>query len=324
MLDRRSWIVPVVVAMFAMAIGLVLGSGPLRTALIGSLGTQVESLEDQVDAAERSAEEANIANDYGAAYIDATAPGLLNGALDGHVVATVAVDAADTDDLGAIELRFQEAGAKLGASVAIEPTWSDPNQSAFRAALAPQLAISVAGLDGTESVDEVFAHALAQALMPDRFPEGVDSETGVTGPDGEVGADRAEVLWTLLADAELVSGTRTEGADAVALVAGEAVTPEDATQLQATSSTTLAQVFAEYDVAIVAANGPEQDGDLASAIIKDPDDLGARISTVTWINTPYSQVSVALALQEQFAGWVGHYGPGEGRDAAPPPPAQTS
>lgn len=322
MRDRRSWVVPVVVAMFAMALGLVLGSGPLRTALIGSLGTQVDSLEDQVDAAERSAEEADVTNDYGAAFIDVRATELLNGALDGHVVATVAVDAPHADDLAAIELRFQEAGATLGASIAIEPTWSDPNQSAFRAALAPQLATSVAGLDGTEGVDEVFAHALAQALMPDRFPEGVDSETGVTGPDGEVGADRAEVLWTLLADAELVSGTRTEGADAVALVAGEAGTSDDSTHLQATSSTRLARVFAQYDVAIVAASGPDQDGDLASAVVKDVDDLGARVSTVTWVNTPYSQVSVALALQEQFAGWVGHYGPGEGRAAAPPPQAQ--
>lgn len=319
MRDRRGWVVPVVVAMFSVAIGLVLGSGPLRTALIGSLGAEVDSLESQVADAELAAERADVENDYGLEWIDATGSQLLTGTLNGGSVAIVSVDSADADAVDGIANRVADAGATVAASVTVESLWTDPNQSAFRAALAPQLAPSVVGLDGTETVDEVFAQALAQALVPaDRI-----TETGSEGQDDDGGpavdeGDRGQVLWTLLSDAGLVSGTRADDANAVVIVAGEPVANADESSLQATANLTLATVLTGYDVAMVAANGPDSDGDLVSRVLADTDVLAPRVSTVTWIQTPFSQVTVALALREQFDGWVGHYGPGQDRKAAPP------
>ena len=340
--DRRAWVIPTVVAMFALAIGLVLGSGPLRTALIGSLGTQVDSLEDQVATAELAADRANVTNEYGDEWVGATAPQLLGTALAGHSVALVSVDEPETDAVSGVQSRLTQAGATVAASVTIEPLWTDPNQSAFRAALAPQLAPSVAGLDGTESIDEVFARALAQALFPtlvldvggNADGETTDGETtdgDTTNGDKSVdnGAsaaskakERAGVLWTLLTDSGLVSGNLEGAADAVVMVAGEPPSDADESSLQATSNTTVVGVFAQYNAAIVAASGPDADGDLVASVLADAAVLAPRVSTVTWVDTAYSQVTVALALREQFDGWVGHYGPGEGREAAPPPLVQ--
>jgi len=323
---------PTVVAMFALAIGLVLGSGPLRTALIGSLGTQVDSLEDQVATAELAADRANVTNKYGDEWVGATAPQLLGTSLAGHSVAVVSVDKPQTDAVSGVQSRVTQAGATMAASVTIEPLWTDPNQSAFRAALAPQLAPSVAGLDGTESIDEVFARALAQALFPTLVLDGGGNAGGGTtggGTNGDKSVDngasaatkakeRAGVLWTLLTDSGLVSGNLEGAADAVVMVAGEPPSDADKSSLQAIANTTLVGVFAQYNAAIVAASGPDADGDLVASVLADAAVLAPRVSTVTWVDTAYSQVTVALALREQFDGWVGHYGPGEGREAAPP------
>lgn len=330
--DRRAWVMPTVVAMFALAIGLVLGSGPLRTALIGSLGTQVDSLEDQVATAELAADRANVTNKYGDDWVGATAPQLLGTSLAGHSVAVVSVDKPQTDAVSGVQSRVTQAGATMAASVTIEPLWTDPNQSAFRAALAPQLAPSVAGLDGTESIDEVFARALAQALFPTLVLDGGGNAGGGTtggGTNGDKSVDngasaatkakeRAGVLWTLLTDSGLVSGNLEGAADAVVMVAGEPPSDADKSSLQAIANTTLVGVFAQYNAAIVAASGPDADGDLVASVLADAAVLAPRVSTVTWVDTAYSQVTVALALREQFDGWVGHYGPGEGREAAPP------
>ncbi|WP_062213515.1 copper transporter [Demequina oxidasica] len=314
--DRRGWVVPVVVAMFAMAIGLVLGSGPLRTALIGSLGAQVDSLEEEVAAAELEADRANVTNDYGDDWVAGTAPQLLGSTLAGGNVAFISVDDADADAVSAAQGYVREAGGSVVASVTIESLWTDPNQSAFRAALAPQLAPSISGLDGTESVDELFAQALAQSLLP---PVSGGDEGELEVPPDAAAQDHAQVLWTLLTDADLVSGTRDGLANAVVMVAGETPAGEDETSLQATANITLASVVTQFDVAVVAANGPDVDGDLVSDVLADTDGLAQRISTVSWIQTSFSQVTVALALREQFDGWVGHYGPGEDSAAAPPP-----
>lgn len=331
--DRRAWVMPTVVAMFALAIGLVLGSGPLRTALIGSLGTQVDSLEDQVATAELAADRANVTNKYGDEWVGATAPQLLGTSLAGHSVAVVSVDKPQTDAVSGVQSRVTQAGATMAASVTIEPLWTDPNQSAFRAALAPQLAPSVAGLDGTESIDEVFARALAQALFPTLVLDGGGNAGGGTTGGGTTNGDksvdngasaatkakeRAGVLWTLLTDSGLVSGNLEGAADAVVMVAGEPPSDADKSSLQAIANTTLVGVFAQYNAAIVAASGPDADGDLVASVLADAAVLAPRVSTVTWVDTAYSQVTVALALREQFDGWVGHYGPGEGREAAPP------
>jgi hypothetical protein len=326
MRDRRGWVVPVVVAMFALAIGLVLGSGPLRTALIGSLGAQVDSLEGQVDEAELAAERANVENDYGQEWVDATAPMLLGEELSGRAVATIALDGADANATEGVARRIVDAGGSVAAAVTVAPLWTDPNQSAFRAALASQLAPSVIGLDGHEEVDEVFAQALAQSLMPTLVPQDGDGDDG-EGDDGEAAdseeelgaaADRAGVLWTLLSDAGLVTGEREAAADSIVLIAGEPAEDDAVAESQVASQATIATVLTQYDAALVAANGPDAEGDLVSTIIADTDVLAPRISTVTWINTPYSQATVALALREQLDGWVGHYGPGEGREPAPP------
>ena len=331
--DRRAWVMPTVVAMFALAIGLVLGSGPLRTALIGSLGTQVDSLEDQVATAELAADRANVTNKYGDDWVGATAPQLLGTSLAGHSVAVVSVDKPQTGAVSGVQSRVTQAGATMAASVTIEPLWTDPNQSAFRAALAPQLAPSVAGLDGTESIDEVFARALAQALFPTLVLDGGGNAGGGTTGGGTTNGDksvdngasaatkakeRAGVLWTLLTDSGLVSGNLEGAADAVVMVAGEPPSDADKSSLQAIANTTLVGVFAQYNAAIVAASGPDADGDLVASVLADAAVLAPRVSTVTWVDTAYSQVTVALALREQFDGWVGHYGPGEGREAAPP------
>ncbi|WP_062202540.1 copper transporter [Demequina salsinemoris] len=292
MTSFRYHVVSLAAVFLALAIGIVLGSGPMRTALVQSLGDQVDTLEQQADDAASEAqsaqEEAAIGNDY-ATELE---PFLLSGALSDVNVAIVSVaDPADSRVEAAREA-LVTAGATISADVTIEDAWTDSTQGTFRTALAEQLADQISDVDAsTASSDRLLAHALAQSLVP-------------TGD----ASDTSSVLLDLLKQADLVTGTVTGSADAIVVVAGDGDDDED---VRAAASDTLAGVVGVLDGYVegtVAAQGASATGDLASALRNVPDT--SEISSVTEVDTVYGRTAAALALVEQIAGGSGHYGAG--------------
>lgn len=304
MTDIRFHVVSLAAVFLALAAGIVLGSGPLRTALVGELSDEVTSLEAQVAETEAQValERDNAA--LGEQFVDEAATAIIGDALGGVNVALVVVAGAEPDAVEAQRQRIVDAGGTVTGVVTVDESWTDPDQSAFRSALAGQIADNVEDALGL-APDRLLAHALAQALV-DRAQGGDDVDATVASAESD--ASHAAVLLDLLREAELVSGTVSGASDAIVVVAGNGDDDGDARALQSTTLAHMAGVFADYDAAVVVAAGDDGDGSLARSI-RDSADTSPYVSTVSSGTTYYGRLSVVLAVAEQVHGGQGHYGP---------------
>src|SRR5690554_1529606 len=136
MKDFRYHVVSLTAVFLALAIGVVLGSGPMHNALVGDMSGQIEALESQVTEAQAEADSARALTSTAQEFANESAPTLLAGTLTDVSVGTVSTADAVAGDVTGIRDRLVQAGATVAADVTIEPTWMDPDQTAFRASLA--------------------------------------------------------------------------------------------------------------------------------------------------------------------------------------------
>ena len=319
MKDFRYHVVSLVAVFLALAVGVVLGSGPMRDAFVGGLTDQVDALEADLEQAQADAVAAQAQTSTGRQYADESAPLLLSGSLDRTQTATVQVASPDDDATAGVRDRLVQAGAVLSAELTIEEAWTDPAQTAFRSSLASTIAPNVVGVDDATSTSTVLAHALAQGLMPGVYPAGYgeDDLASTDFPDPAAATERSALLMDLLTEAGLVSGVATEPVEAFVLVAGTGDADESARADQSGVFGALATTLAGYTAGVTVASGPDATGDLPSAVLNSPD-ASAAVATVVEGTEYYGQISVPLALAQAIGGSVGHYGPGEDRVLVPP------
>ncbi|WP_152650283.1 copper transporter [Demequina aestuarii] len=321
MKDFRYHVVSLVAVFLALAIGVVLGSGPMRDALVGDLSDQISALEEESASARADAEAAQAQTTTAQQFTDEAAPSLLSETLLGVSVATVEVAEPESQDAAGVRDRLVQAGATVAGQIVIEDAWTDPDQTAFRSSLASTMAPNVVGVDDASSPTMVLSHALAQALMPGLLPPGTGEAdlAGTDFPDPANAAERSALLLDLLVEAGLVSGTTTAPIESFAIIAGPGPDDEAARAELSNTLAATAVVLTEYTPGVAVATGPDAPGDLASAVQNSPD-ASAVVSTVVEGTDRYGQISVPLAISQAFSGSVGHYGPGEGRTLVPPTP----
>ena len=199
----RALVVALVI--FAVAIGVLIGSGPLRASFRGDSGQLQELAEAQADA-KSAAQEASQGHDFA----DAAGPTAVRGLLEGHIVALVRTADATDDDVAAASARLTDAGAEVGAKVALTTAWTQEDRGPFRDALAQQINAALPSPQTGATSSQVLSTALAQSLAP-----------SIAAGDDLVGAaaqENADTMWTLLTDAELVTGERTGDNDMFLLV----------------------------------------------------------------------------------------------------------
>jgi len=196
----RSRALIVALAVFALAVGVLIGSGPLRAG-IGAGTSQAELLAE----ARADAEAAGELAAQGTDFADAVGPAAVAGLLDGHVVALVRTADASSEDLAAASARLADAGVTVGSTVALTDDWAGEDRAPFRIALAEQITAALPEPPAGATPQQVLSTALAQALAGgDEF----DAEA----------QERSDTLWALLTDAELVMGDRSADADLIVLV----------------------------------------------------------------------------------------------------------
>lgn len=318
MKDFRYHVVSLTAVFLALAVGVVLGSGPMRSALVGDLSDQIEGLEQQAATAVQDAESARALTATAQQFADDAAPTLLAGSLSQVSVGTVMAADAAVGDANGVRDRLVQAGATVSAEVTIEPSWTDPEQVAFRSSLAATMAPNVVGVDNESSTATVLAHALAQALMPGVLPPGAtEADLADTDfPDPESAADRSALLLDLLREAGLVSGSASAPVQALAIVVGSGPAEEGERVELSNAIAATATIFAQYTSGVAVASGPDQSGDVPSAVQNSPD-ASARVVTVVEGTEFYGQISVPLSLAYALNGTIEHYGPGEGRTLMP-------
>ncbi|MEO7746814.1 MAG: copper transporter [Actinomycetota bacterium] len=312
MIDFRYHIVSIVSIFLALAVGILLGAGPLQGNLGTTLTNQVSTLRQeksdlrtQLDAAQRQV-------DAGDAFATAITPDLVSARLGGYPIVVVTLPGADADTVTALTGVLAQAGGTVSGTVGITSAWTDPAKAGVRDELLTTLAPSAGESAGEVATPERRLGALlASALL-------VPKLTDVTRPDTTAAATLAA-----LKAADLVT---YDGDGPVAATLAVVVAPAPDAKVTDDRRTS--------DLAgwVALARGLDAAG-RGSAVVGVPDSAGTGgvvaavraeaatakvVSTVDDLGTPMGLIATVYALREQAAGAAGQYGVGAGASAVLP------
>ena len=124
-IDFRYHVVSLVAVFLALAIGIVLGAGPLQNTLGEQLSVQVDSLRDERNTALQDLADMQELVDSQLEFIDLLGPAVVDGLLAGSQVAVVTVGHVSPEALRAVTDGVADAGGQVTALAAVTPTWLD-------------------------------------------------------------------------------------------------------------------------------------------------------------------------------------------------------
>lgn len=309
MIDFRYHIVSLISVFLALAVGIVLGAGPLKETIGQSLTGQVNQLRQEKDTLRDERDSARRERGVEQSFVDYAAAELLADRLTGQRVAIVCLTAVPAATVQALDARLGQAGAVVTGQVVLTDAWTDPDPSAaqYRRQLSDLLAPHLNPAPPGATTDVTLATGLAQALT------GADSADPTKF--GESAKDLLGILTT--SDNALVTknGDLTGPADAIVVVAPLSKSaPKDSVQAARLAVVAAAQHESDGAVLVGDARGK---GSLVDALLADPT-LAATVTSVSGISATSAQVTVPMALAAQIGGKVGHYGHGDGETVLPP------
>ncbi|WP_182354828.1 copper transporter [Flaviflexus huanghaiensis] len=139
MVDFRYHLVSLIAVFMALAIGIVLGAGPLQNSIGSALNDQVESLRQSRDDARIVAQDAESRS---AAYregLESLAPDMVASTLDGQTVVVVTLPGTEDSVRETQVATLTAAGATVTGTVALTENMFSAERAAYRNALAGQL-----------------------------------------------------------------------------------------------------------------------------------------------------------------------------------------
>ncbi|WP_192796530.1 copper transporter [Serinicoccus kebangsaanensis] len=326
MIDFRYHLVSLVAVFIALAIGIVLGAGPLREGIsetlddeVAQLRTERAELRGQLEVQSRHATAKDEA-------VDLLSPRGVAGTLNGTRIATVLLPGADRNHVALLEDRVADAGGALVLRVEVDDSLEEGQVDQ---AVVDDLAGRLALPEPREGDQPTIGAVLAASLV------GADRE-------GEVGAWLAagerlqdEGLVDLAWQDVQAQVTDRRPPDVLLLVGGglsAAALAEEDPELERVLEVrqdlvagiaglehplVIASAGAEVDAL---AEGGGQDG-LVRAV-RDDGRLSDEVSTVDDLEAASGRAAAVLALAWELQGEAGHYGLGDGSEApvpAPPP-----
>ncbi len=316
MIDFRYHLVSLIAVFLALALGIVLGAGPLNQPLGDQLTGQVEELREDRDRLRTDLEVSRLETEHRDTFLDEIAPAALGSRLEGRAVAVIALPGAAADDVADVIRRLEQAGAGVTGQVQVTEAWTDPDTATFRSSFAGQILgyLDPVPDDGADP-GVILGTALAQALT--------------RGDSEGVPLDDAQTLLELLvsADSPLVEvvDEPEQAANATVLVGprpeerAEEVEPEpsevEEREQRLAAELALASGAATTAEGAVVAGSAATELDLISVIRES----GTDITTVDSITEVTGRMSVPMALAAAISGTVGHYGVGAEADAVVPP-----
>ena len=314
MIDFRYHIVSLISVFLALAVGIILGAGPLKESIGDQLTGQVDALRADKDTLRAELDASGTALNDTESFIAATAPSLLEGVLPGRRVAIVQTGEIDDAVYASVQQQILASGATVSARVQVTDAWTDPDQADTRQSYAASLAdyLDAAATDG---FDTTLARVLVSSL----------TEADPANPD--VFSSDAGLVREILVKGDLVEVLvdPQAPADAFVILTPTAKDADNATtsakdDLAAASAIEVKLVTAAQDGsegAVVAGAVPVQ-GDLIS-VIRTDSTLASSLTTVTDINSITGAVNVPLSLAARIGGQVGQFGFGAGATAPAPP-----
>jgi hypothetical protein len=303
MIDFRYHLVSIVSIFLALAVGIVLGAGPLKEDIGTRLTEQMTALRAEKTQLRTDLDTARRGTAARDTYSSAVAPAIMKNQLTGKTVALVITPGADADLVKNTTASLASAGARVGSTVTLTDTWADPAKRAFRNTMASQLAGLVKAPLGPSSPDQLAATVLTRTILV-----GKDKRTEPSGASARAALD---TLTT--GDLVKVAPEQIVRSSIVVILTGpvKGSTQQD-TDAQLTaylqlirsleaggSGTVVATVSNSADLTV--------SGDVVAAVRKDADLVNV-VSTVDDADLPMGQTTIVLALAQEHAGASGQYG----------------
>ncbi len=317
MIDFRYHLVSLVSVFLALAVGIVLGAGPLKDSIGTELNKSIDSLRQQKNQLNEELNTANTALQHRDDFIDAVTPSLVVGQLTSRAVVLLSLPGVVEDDVDPLADAIINAGGALTGRVGVTSAWTDPAKAEVRTKVVTDLASALPTGDAptTEETDVRLANLLAGALVGTGAGlVGERPKTSSTVLDRLRAADLIEIKGSI---AGLAGGAMVMApANAVDTAAGEVAPTKEALA----SYVSLAAAFDTASGGAVV-SGPASsatDGGVVTAIRND-EKVRAAVSTVDSGLTPMGVITAILAMRDQLTGGsTGAYGFGNGAEELMP------
>jgi len=322
-IDFRYHLVSLVSVFLALAVGIVLGAGPLRENLGDQLTKQVDALRKEKDDLRVANATKDASIEHRDDFVTGFTPRLVAGELTNRTVAVVRTPGVDDATVDTVVSTLGTAGGTVTAKVELTDAWTDPERRATREQVAAQLAAGVpggvAGDDPQARLDALLARALLSGAPagPDVVDDaaravltGLDTND-LVNVDGEV-TGRADIALVLVPGVPEATGQQ-----AAPQPSGEDLDP-------AGDFATLSRALDSYGGTVVSGPASSATADGLVAAVRKNDAAAREVSTVDSGTTPMGDVAAVLALRQQAEGRTGHYGFGNGATAPAPDAASAS
>ena len=300
MIDFRYHLVSLISVFLALAVGVVLGAGPLQNSLGTALNDQVTALRENRNATQAKLEQTETAVNERDSYITQAATSLLPGTLASKNVAMVLLPDAKAEDADAIAAQLKNAGATVTGRVSLTSTWVDLSRENYRSTFSGQVQGHL-GSTNSKDANGILGEALAKAL---------------TAND-----DSSRVLMDMLSVTVDKSGTPFISVDSTPTAAAEMIVvvgprPQASSGKGATVEASPGEdPKAAGRAPTVVVGSADGDGGVVGIIRSEK----AKVTTIDSVGQIAASVSTPLALASTRAGTTGHYGFDKGAEAVMPP-----
>lgn len=317
MIDFRYHLVSLISVFLALAVGIILGAGPLQGAIGETLTEQVDALRAERTELRTELDATQTALDGDERYIEAVGTQLVTGSLQDDRVAVVQLGEVSQDVHDGILNQLETAGANVVSDSVLTEAWTDSAEETSRETVADGLrsGLGVVAPEGDDPSATLGA-ALALAL------------TGSEGGDG--GTVRSSQATDLEAQLERFGfiepgDDQTEPAQALVLLVGSAGQPQETaggateeTEPTPDVWTAVTRAAQEVSGAAVLAGPTDEPGDTVQAV-RDDEEIAAEVTTVSGIDRLVGRINVPLAVAARLDGAVGQYGLEDDATAVLPP-----
>lgn len=292
MIDFRYHLVSLVSVFIALAIGVVLGAGPLGGTLGDTLNQQITGLREDKTALQQAVNNRDATITAQDNALTAVAPDLVANTLTGHTVSIVVLPGTNTTRVDATRALLDDSGAVVVSTAELHPTWYSP--------------------DGTAAREPALAAAPEAETDSQRLAALLASSIATTSPSGAPGED-AQPALDALTGAGLATITRSQPVRAdfvVLLVPGPQDASTDAELVKAQSETglDLTTAFAGQAGRVVVA-GPTTSAETGViAAVRGSRDVQDRVYTVDDLENAAGPLGIAFALAQPAGSTPLHFG----------------
>ncbi|UVI34692.1 copper transporter [Brevibacterium spongiae] len=303
MIDFRYHLVSLVSVFLALAVGIVLGAGPLKEPIGESLQSQVDALRSDRDTLRTNLDAAKGNIDKQNEFVTAAAPELIDGILKDREVSIIAGPEADPEQVEEVSNRVKEADGTIAGDVSFVPnTLTVDNSSSFL----KQLRTIVPGLPKDDSTAVRAALVIALTGEASMLEDEADREAATKKSsklyDAFVDADRLRTdtdhkttsLFIVVDDENSTLAEETKPSPQA--------TDDKATRTLVTDFVTT--LTSEADSVVVAGDAGSAQNGLVNVLRTEK----SRASTVDGLGLGAGPVITVRALAAGESGTHGHYG----------------